>query len=208
MTAGENRNIGGNHYDKYNTRNPIARYLMNGFLGAFEELVSLSQATSSYEVGCGEGELSLRLAANGMTVSGSDVEEDTVAEANTNALARGFSATPFAHRSLYELTSAEVDAELLICCEVLEHVADPQEAVRVLAGLGAPQILVSVPREPLWRAMNMARGKYLGSLGNTPGHIQHWSASGFVALLESHFRVVELRKPIPWSMALCTPRGD
>ena len=28
---------------------------------------------------------------------------------------------------------------------------------------------VSVPREPIWRAANMARGKYLGALGNTPG---------------------------------------
>jgi hypothetical protein len=30
-----------------------------------------------------------------------------------------------------------------------------------------------VPREPIWRIGNMARGRYLGDLGNTPGHIQH-----------------------------------
>jgi len=27
---------------------------------------------------------------------------------------------------------------------------------------------VSVPREPLWRMLNMARGAYWKSLGNTP----------------------------------------
>ena len=32
----------GNFYDKYNTRNPIARALMQGFLRAFEELVALA----------------------------------------------------------------------------------------------------------------------------------------------------------------------
>ena len=201
-------NIGGNHYDKYNTSNPVARYLMNGFLGAFEELVTISQATTCYEVGCGEGELSLRLASKGLTVRGSDLEVDTVQEANANALARGFEEAPFECASLYDLKPADISADLLICCEVLEHVEDPQAALDVLSGLGAPQVLVSVPREPIWRALNMARGKYLGDLGNTPGHIQHWGASSFVALLETRFKVQELRKPLPWTMALCTPLDD
>ena len=39
------------------------------------------------------------------------------------------------------------------------------------------------PREPLWRGLNIARGAYLKDLGNTPGHLNHWSKRGFVALL-------------------------
>ena len=39
----------------------------------------------------------------------------------------------------------------------------------------ARALLVSVPREPLWRGLNMARGAYMRDLGNTPGHVNHWS---------------------------------
>ena len=44
-------------------------------------------------------------------------------------------------------------------------------------------LLVSVPREPLWRGLNMARGAYIKDLGNTPGHLNHWSRKAFVELL-------------------------
>ena len=63
-------------------------------------------------------------------------------------------------------------------------------------------LLVSVPREPLWRALNMARGAYLTDLGNTPGHVNHWSRRGFEALLSRHGEVVETRSPFPWTMTL------
>lgn len=36
------KNVPGNYYDKYHTRNPIARYLMDGFLGSFHELTDVA----------------------------------------------------------------------------------------------------------------------------------------------------------------------
>ena len=36
----------GDLYDKYGTRNPITRCLMNGFVGSAEELVSLTGASN------------------------------------------------------------------------------------------------------------------------------------------------------------------
>ena len=47
-----------------------------------------------------------------------------VAEANANAVAEGFGA-PFSQRSLFTLAPGEVSADLIVCCEVLEHVPDP-----------------------------------------------------------------------------------
>ena len=52
---------------------------------------------------------------------------------------------------------------------------DPERALDVLAGLARPWLIASVPREPLWRALNLARLSYVGDLGNTPGHLNHWS---------------------------------
>jgi len=63
-----------------------------------------------------------------------------------------------------------------------------------------------VPREPIWRILNIARGKYIGDLGNTPGHVNHWSRRGFIDLLSRRFDVVEVRSPLPWTMALCRVR--
>ena len=63
-------------------------------------------------------------------------------------------------------------------------------------------LLVSVPREPLWRMLNMARGAYVAQLGNTPGHLNHWSKRSFTALLQARGEVVQVRSPFPWTMLL------
>jgi hypothetical protein len=97
-------------------------------------------------------------------------------------------------------------AELVVCCEVLEHLEDPVLALDVLAGLARPWLIASVPREPLWRALNVARLSYLRDLGNTPGHLNHWSKRGFVRFLENRIEVLEVRSPLPWTMALCRVR--
>ena len=60
--------------------------------------------------------------------------------------------------------------------------------------------------EPLWRALNLARGRYWRTLGNTPGHLQHWSTPALLALLQQHVEVMALRTPLPWTMALCRAR--
>lgn len=46
----------------------------------------------------------------------------------------------------------------------------------------------------------MARGRYLSSLGNTPGHIQHWSARRFAGLVGSELDILSVRTPFPWTM--------
>jgi hypothetical protein len=71
-----------------------------------------------------------------------------------------------------------------------------------MARVASRHLLVSVPREPLWRGLNMARGAYLKDLGNTPGHLNHWSKRAFVSLLSKHGTVVEARSPFPWTMLL------
>jgi 2-polyprenyl-3-methyl-5-hydroxy-6-metoxy-1,4-benzoquinol methylase len=195
-------NVPGNYYDKYNTRNPVARYLMKGFLDSFDQLTDKCGTRDSYEVGCGEGNLSMRLHDGGWNVRGSDLEAVSVAEANDQCAARGI-ANKFETRSLFDLTPTIASAELVICCEVLEHVPNTEDALAVLKSLAKPYLLVSVPREPIWRVLNMARGKYLIELGNTPGHIQHWSTNSFLEILRKSMKVIEVRMPLPWTMVLC-----
>jgi 2-polyprenyl-3-methyl-5-hydroxy-6-metoxy-1,4-benzoquinol methylase len=197
---------GGNVYDKYASRNPIERRLVDGFLEQVGELVDRSNATEAHEVGCGEGEISMLLARRGLRVRGSDVSAEVIEEARRRSQATGvtvdYRAAP--------ISGLHVDrdaAELIVCCEVLEHLGDPDAGLETLAGLARPWLLVSVPREPIWRALNLARGKYVRDLGNTPGHLGHWSRRGFIALLRSRVEVVDVRSPLPWTMALCRANG-
>jgi 2-polyprenyl-3-methyl-5-hydroxy-6-metoxy-1,4-benzoquinol methylase len=193
---------GGNVYDKYGTRNPIERRLVTGFMADVDELVERTGAREAHEVGCGEGELAIALARRGLEVRGTDAFPQVLEEARGRAAAASveidFEATP-----VEELDPARHSAELIVCCEVLEHLDDPELALDVLAGLARPWLLTSVPREPLWRALNLARLSYVGDLGNTPGHRGHWSKREFVRFLTSRFEVVEVRTPMPWTMALC-----
>jgi SAM-dependent methyltransferase len=193
---------GGNVSDKYGTSNPIARRLVAGFMSDFDDLLERTGAREAHEVGCGEGELAIRLAQRGLRVRGTDAFPQVLDEARARAAAAGvqidFEAAP-----VEQLEPGRHAAELVVCCEVLEHLEDPDRALDVLAGLARPWLIASVPREPLWRALNLARLSYIGSLGNTPGHLGHWSKAGFVRFLTSRFEVIEVRTPMPWTMALC-----
>lgn len=193
---------GGNLYDKYHTRNRVARRLMDGYLRAFDELSSSVTYNAAFEIGCGEGYLSLRLAKRGVPVSGCDVSASVIEEAKQNARLASVQAD-FRVDNIYDLDASHGRAGLVICCEVLEHLDDPHRALEVAARLADPYLLVSVPREPIWRILNMARGSYWHRLGNTPGHVQHWSGAGFLNLLKKRFEVLEIRRPLPWTMVLC-----
>jgi 2-polyprenyl-3-methyl-5-hydroxy-6-metoxy-1,4-benzoquinol methylase len=174
---------------------------MNGFLGAFDDLAGLSGAQSAIEVGCGEAELCIRLARRGLHVRGCDIADEVLPVARERIEEAGLEIEVWS-ADVLSLGPEHAD-ELVVCCEVLEHVDDPRQAVQRLASLAKPFLLTSVPREPLWRVLNVCRGKYLGSLGNTPGHVNHWSQQAFLELLGSHFEVVEVRTPLPWTMVLC-----
>jgi 2-polyprenyl-3-methyl-5-hydroxy-6-metoxy-1,4-benzoquinol methylase len=194
--------VGGNVYDKYATRNPIERRLVAGFLADVRELADRSGAREAHEVGCGEGEISLMLARGGLRMRGSDVSAEVVEEARRRAADAGLDVA-FRAAPLESLEPAADAAELIVCCEVLEHLPDPERGLEMLTTLARPWLLISVPREPIWRTLNLARLKYVGELGNTPGHVGHWSRRSFLDLLRARFEVVEARSPLPWTIALC-----
>jgi 2-polyprenyl-3-methyl-5-hydroxy-6-metoxy-1,4-benzoquinol methylase len=193
--------VTGNTYDKYGSANPVVRRLMAGFESALEDLMARAAPGSLLDVGCGEGVLTQRWAqalAPGRVV-GIDLDDPELhahwerrAEPNLEYRVQRAEALPF--------DDAEFD--LATAIEVLEHVPDPEHTVAEMARVARSHLLVSVPREPLWRALNMARGAYLRKLGNTPGHLNHWTKRSFVALLERHGEVVQARSPFPWTMLL------
>jgi len=201
----ENGVPAGNYYNKYETRNPIERHLVASFLSTILELADRTGAAEVHEVGCGEGHLTRIFARKGLRIRGSDVSEQVILRAGSISEASGL-AIAFKHADIYSLREDEDAAPLILCIEVLEHLERPGEALQVLARLARPHLLISVPREPLWRMLNLCRGKYVKALGNTPGHLQHWSRKSLVRLLDEQFEVLTVAAPVPWVMALCRTR--
>lgn len=193
--------IAGNLYPKYSTRNPLSRALVGRFLENVDELVSIVNPADIHEVGCGEGYLISRYAGQNRKVIASDFSEQVIALATSIATSKELD-IDFRVRSIYSVVPENDSASLVICSEVLEHLDNPSLALDALAGIAKPYLLASVPREPIWRILNVARGKYIRDLGNTPGHLQHWSKVEFLAFLSKRFEIAKVRTPLPWTLVL------
>jgi 2-polyprenyl-3-methyl-5-hydroxy-6-metoxy-1,4-benzoquinol methylase len=193
--------VTGNTYDKYGSTNPVVRRLMAGFERTLDELLGRAAPSSLLDVGCGEGVLVHKWAQRypqarlvGIDLEAPDIQVGWAQHQAPNLEYRVNKAE--------RLPFADGEFEVATAIEVLEHVPDPEHTIAEMARVASGQLLVSVPREPLWRGLNMARGAYLKDLGNTPGHINHWSKRSFVQLLSRHGEVVEARSPFPWTMLL------
>jgi 2-polyprenyl-3-methyl-5-hydroxy-6-metoxy-1,4-benzoquinol methylase len=201
VTVSKDGVVTGNTYDKYGSDNPVVRRLMAGFERNLEELFVRAAPRSLLDVGCGEGVLvegwAKRLGEG--RVVGIDLEEESIQAGWAERQAPNLE---YRVMEAENLPFAANEFDLASAIEVLEHVPDPAHTVAEMARCAARHLLVSVPREPLWRIVNIARGAYWRELGNTPGHLNHWSRASFVELLARHGEVVEVRSPFPWTMLL------
>ncbi len=177
----------------------IARTLVGNFYTTLGKLIP-PEVTTILEAGCGAGysaERILPLLPAGATYEGSDIGEDLITIAREKVPAVSFTV-----ESIYDLQRPDNSYDCTLALETLEHLEDPLAALRELKRVSRKYVILSVPREPLWRVLNMARGTYLSNFGNTPGHINHWSSHGFARFVSQELSVVEVRKPLPWTMLL------
>ncbi len=195
----------GNTFDKYGSANPVVRRLMSRFEATLEELFASAAPSSVLDVGCGEGVLTARWAAalgDGRVV-GLDLDDPKLRAQWETRRRPNLS---FETGSGGQLPYADGEFDLVAAIEVLEHIQRPELTVAEMARVAGGHLLVSVPREPLWRALNLARGAYLPQLGNTPGHVNHFSRRSFIELLSRAGEVIEARSPLPWTMLLVRVR--
>ena len=198
MATGKPPILAGHFHDKFKTRNPVARFLVSRYKQQLRKLVAHLCVRSILEVGCGEGYI-VEFVDNitSAHISAIDLDSAIVSEAVSRC-----PSVDFAIADGLRLPYGSNSFDLVLACEVLEHVESPDDFLREMRRVSKCYCLLSVPREPIWRVLNLLRGAYVSALGNTPGHIQHWSAGAFIHLLSQHFRVLEVRCPLPWTMAL------
>ncbi len=193
--------VTGNTFDKYGSSNPVVRRLMDGFESTLDELFARADPESVLDIGCGEGVLTelwaQRLAPRrvvGIDLDDPKLRAEWERRPAPNLEFRALSAEP--------LPFASDEFDVATAIEVLEHLPHPERTLDEMARCARRHLIVSVPREPLWRGLNLARGAYLLQAGNTPGHLNHWSKRSVVRLLSRYGEVVEARSPLPWTMVL------
>lgn len=192
---------------KYTQSGKIGNMLLDNYFKAIDKLLKKIdkeeiQNFRVLEVGCGAGYSTKRIRdmlPKGVDFSASDFEKENVAEAKKN-LGEAFVVT---EEDIYNLERKDKSIDLIFLLEVMEHLQSPNDALAELKRVGKKYVIIGVPREPIWRILNMLRLKYWGSLGNTPGHIQHWGKRSLLKFLKSRgFEVVAVENPLPWSIVL------
>ncbi|HPI03173.1 MAG TPA: methyltransferase domain-containing protein [Candidatus Goldiibacteriota bacterium] len=194
------KNIGGNYFDKYGSANLAVRFVMNQFLKTMNTIINGEKFDSMLDAGCGEGHLTniineslekngRHTAITALEYDGKTLDKARILYPNLN-LVQG---------NILELKG---NYDLLLASEVLEHINEYDAAIQQCKKT-APVCVFSVPNEPWFRMANLCRLKYLKRLGNTPGHVNNWTKSGFRRILSRHFEYVMIKTAAIWNIALC-----
>ncbi len=192
----------GNYYDKYGSKNKIVIKLMSNFFNSLDECLKSIEFSNVVEAGCGEGKVTNHIYENyKCAIEGFDIGEEAIEKAK-----REFSNINFDVKSIYDLPYKENQFDLVVCCEVLEHLDNYDKALKELMRISSKYVIISVPCEPIWRILNLCRLKYISNLGNTPGHINHWSKKSFINLLKKYGDIKVIKSPLPWTMILLEKR--
>lgn len=196
----------GNYYDKYNTKNKIEQQLMNNFFrkcaGVLDE-VKLERG-KILEAGCGEGNFTRflyeKFGDKKCNIEAFDISRKCVQEAKEKC-----PAVHFQTASICEIETKDA-YDLVVASEVLEHMQKPELAMDKLFEASSAYLFLTVPNEPLWRILNIARGKYWRRFGNTPGHVQHWNRRTLTKLILARgggkVSFIKVVSACPWLIVL------
>lgn len=197
----------GNYYDKYNSKNIIENLIIKNYFKTILQICIRYNITDFIDIGCGEGKWLYEFSNKGFKCIGTEYEDEVINIAKKNLEGLNFD---IFKSNIYSENFAEIinnkinetEIKNIFFLEVLEHLNDPITIIKKLKKINFNYMIISVPNEPLWRFLNCCRLKYLKQLGNTPGHINHFSYFRFKKVLEKHFELVETNAPIPFLISL------
>ncbi len=173
---------------KYARRGLVSRTHQRRFFDLIARRVAAFDPSSVLDAGCGEGFVAEALAARmpGVSIRAVDVDPAAIAF----AAARSRSSVAYGVASLDALPFEDASVDVVVCTEVLEHLAAPDRALAELRRVARVGVVVTVPREPVFRTL-LAMGMAMG-VSPDPEHINFWTPSQFA-------RWLRLSDPDAWA---------
>jgi 2-polyprenyl-3-methyl-5-hydroxy-6-metoxy-1,4-benzoquinol methylase len=199
----------GNTTLKYTAKNPAIRFLTERWVANLERMIEQVAADSSgepkrvLEVGCGEGVIADKLHRR----FGAEVVALDLPDAGLRSWWQNYPGPGYLHADAHHLPFEDDQFDLVVSVEVLEHLSDPVRGLREMARVSRQHMIFSVPREPIFRSCNLISGRYVSDLGNTPGHLNHWSKRSFTKFVGTVGDVRGVTAPFPWTTVWATHRG-
>lgn len=185
---------------RHATSSRLYRWHTHAFNERIAEWVRRVAPASVLDAGCGEGFTTdfLTTVLPTARFEGVDVSAGAVAYARHHHGERA----SYQVGSVYELPYDDDSFDLVLCSEVLEHLDRPDEAVAELRRVARRHVLLTVPLEPYFDALNRA-GRAVG-VGGDPGHVNYWTRRGWTEFVGRHFGRVETDTKLIYNLALAT----
>jgi ubiquinone/menaquinone biosynthesis C-methylase UbiE len=194
------------NYRKHTHANPIQRKLIDRFHRSILARIADLAPETFLDAGCGEGFVAELLLQQmpGLELTGFDFNPDAVEIAKT----KNPDAT-FITASIFDLPFDDNSFDVVGCFEVLEHLVEPQNALKELTRVARKAVIISVPHEPFFCYSNVARGKNLDirPRGSDPDHKNFWSRKAFGEFAGQELDVVTLTGSFPWTICIGRKRG-
>jgi SAM-dependent methyltransferase len=191
------------HARKYESTNPIQKYLLRRFHLKVRNLLTLVGPRQVLDFGCGEAYFWALQAEFGPLpeVVGLDLRAEAIAVARNR-----MPGLTFLCEDLFAYDFGDRRFDLVVASETLEHLYDPGRHVRRLCELTEDRLLFTVPHEPFFRLCNFLRGRDVRRWGNHPEHVQRWSRRGFTRFLSRYVEIEAFETSFPFLIALCRRR--
>jgi ubiquinone/menaquinone biosynthesis C-methylase UbiE len=198
--------IDSSNYRKHTHGNPIQRKLIDRFHRSVLAKIADLAPQTFLDAGCGEGfvaELLLRQMP-GLELTGFDFNPAAVEIAQ----AKNPGGT-FITASIVDLPFDDSSFDVVGCFEVLEHLPEPQQALKELTRVAQNAVIMSVPHEPFFCYSNMIRGKNLDirPRGSDPDHKNFWTRAAFGEFVAQELDVLTLTGSFPWTICIGKKRS-
>lgn len=197
------------NYDKYNSKNPLKRWMIDRLNtkifggGVFCEFVRKYRNNAApvriLDAGCGEGFISNLMYEK--IENAEIVGLEYTSEALDIARKQNGKIT-YIQGDICNMPFEKVSFDVVVCMEVLEHLREPEKALRELQRVCRGLLVISVPNEPWFCMGNLLALKNVSRFGNPIDHINHWTFGGFKKLIKRLLvNDVSFDKSFPWSIA-------
>lgn len=205
MSVSNTSAIDTSNYKKHTSSSKLQRMLIDRFhVKITAEMQRLAPQTL-LDAGCGEGFVAeiFQEAMPTLSITGFDFHEPAArlaAERNPRGI--------FTAGDIYAIDHPDNSFDVVCCFEVLEHLHEPNKALKEIARVARNAVVFSVPHEPFFCLANAARGKNwdIRPRGSDPDHRNFWSRKEFGEFVSQEATVEVLTGSFPWTICVARPR--